>query len=180
MTRTKILVFFVLLAACAVSSDVLAQSAAPELYGVKEVILEYTRFDSPKVSDACSLSREQVSGVLAKSFAGTSVPAIPSIDAKPPMIGVARIQLIPQISTYSNESLECVSWIGLSAESHSNIVIPPVQTARSVRVIYWQSRMQVSSGQSNHEQKVSDAIRKMAENFTQQYRVAQPPEILVK
>jgi len=165
---------------CALPSLVLAQGAAPELYGVREVVVDYARFDNPKASDSCGLSREMVSSILSKSFSGTSFPAVMSIEAKPPVLGVARIQLIPQISTYTNDSLDCISWISLTAENKANIVVPPVQTARNLRVIYWQSRMLASSGRTTHEQKVIDALKSMADDLIQRYRVAQPPEISIK
>lgn len=153
-----------------------AQGAAPEMFGVGEVIVDYVHLDDPKASDTCGLSREMIASTLTKAFVGTSVPATAVVDAKPPSLGVARIDLIPEISTYADESLDCVSWVSLSAESHANLVIPPVSTTRDVTVLYWRKHNRIASGQTVHAQKIVEVLEKMAEQFAQQYRVDQPPE----
>ncbi|MFA4994333.1 MAG: hypothetical protein WC521_03415 [Bdellovibrionales bacterium] len=151
-----------------------AQGAAPELFGVGEVIINYTKFTDANASDSCGLAREQLASVFTSSFAGTTVPAVAMVDAKPQMVGVARIQLIPEVSTYVDENLNCASWISLSAESRIRAVIPPVTAPRNVTAIYWRQHNKVVSGQSLHPQKVADVVRKMVEQFSQQYRLDQP------
>ena len=165
------------LSLCLAPSFAQAQSTAPELFGVREVVVEAARFDDPKASDTCGLSREFVSSTLAKSFAGTGVPAISAVDVRPPMLGVARVQLIPEISTRTDENLSCVSWISLSTESHANVVLSPIATPRSVTVVYWRQHMLAASGQSGHTQAVGNVLQKMAEQFAQQYTLDQPPAL---
>lgn len=154
-----------------------AEGAAPEMLGVREVILDYARFSDPKASDTCGLGREQIASELFKALNGTGVPAVPVADAKPPVMGVARIDLIPQIDTHADDNLDCVTWVSLSAESRANAVIPPVATLRGVTVLYWRQHVMIASNQSAHEQLVGDNLEKMAAQFAQQYRLDQPPEL---
>ena len=153
------------------------QGAAPEMFGVNEVIVDYAHFDDPAAAASCSLSRDDVAAVLAKAFAGSGVPAVAAVDAKPVVVGTARINLIPEISSYLDENLGCMSWASLSAESRSKVVVMPVSTLRSETVIYWRQHTLVVSGQSIHVRMVDDALQKMAAQFIQEYRIDQPPEI---
>ncbi len=151
-----------------------AQGVAPGMYGVGEIIVEYAQFNDPKASNSCNLSRESIASVLSGAFAGTTVPVVAVADAKPPARGVARIQLIPEIASFVDENLECISWISLSAESRIDVVIPPVGAPRSVTAVYWRQRVGVSSGQSVHADRVGEILKKMADQFSQQYRLDQP------
>ncbi|MFA5040250.1 MAG: hypothetical protein WC464_01275 [Bdellovibrionales bacterium] len=156
--------------------EVCAQGYAPELYNVGEVIVNYVRLDDPKAASICGLSREEIASVFASSFEGTGVPAVAALDAKPPMVGKARIQLIPQIATYADENMNCVSWISITAESRANLAIPPVNVPRGVTILYWRQHAKVFSSQTIHSQKVKDVLKKMALEFAQRYRLDQPPE----
>ena len=151
--------------------------AAPELFGVKEVIVEYARFDDPKASESCGLSRERIMDTLIKTLHNTTVPAVEAVESRPVVQGVARVQLIPEVYSYVDENLYCVSWISLSAESHGNVVVPPIGTQRSVTVVYWRQHTEVASNQSPHAQKVDDVLQKVVTQFAQQYRIDQPPEL---
>ena len=153
-----------------------AQGAAPELFGVREVIINPAQFDDVKAASTCGVTREKIGSALAFIFHGTTVPAIADADAKPPSLGIARIQLVPEVFTYANESLDCVSWVSLTAESHANAVISPVTTLRSVKVVYWQQHTKVVSGMTLHDQRITDVLQKMALQFAQQYRADQPVE----
>jgi hypothetical protein len=174
MRIIKFLLFSALLCLSFAPTQAVAQGAAPELFGVGEVIINYTKFVDASASDSCGLSREQLANILKSSFAGTTVPAVAVVDAKPQMVGVARIQLIPEITTYVDENLNCASWISLSAESRIKVVIPPVSAPRNVTAVYWRQHNKVVSGQSLHPQKVADVVKKMVEQFSQQYRLDQP------
>lgn len=153
---------------------------APGMYDVGEVIVDNAHFDDAKTSDRCGVSRDMVAQIFVKAFADTSVTAIPIADAKPPMLGIARIQLIPQISTFTDDSLDCMSWISLTAQSKASVIIPPVPSARDVTIVYSQQHDSVFSGQSIHAQRVTEILQKMAAQFAQQYKADQPPSPLGK
>jgi hypothetical protein len=172
--RKKGLLFLCLVLA---PTTAMAQGAAPELFGVREVSVEYARFDDPKMATTCGLSREHIAEVLNKALTGTGVPYFAAVDAKPQTLGVARIQLIPQISSYTGDNLSCVSFVSLSAQSHTNAVIPPVPTLRSAVVIYWEQHTRVATNQSLQVEKIDEVLQKMATQFAQQYRLDQPPDL---
>ncbi|MDE1901348.1 MAG: hypothetical protein KGI37_06875 [Alphaproteobacteria bacterium] len=152
-----------------------AQGAAPGLYAVGDIILEPARFPDPKAANSCGLSNDGIVDALTKAFAGTQIPVTVAAIARPPQMGVARIDLIPEIYTHVGDSLNCVSFVSLSAESPANVTIPPVATPRGITALYWQQSTMVASDQTNHAQTVNDVLQKMAAQFTQEYRVAQPP-----
>jgi hypothetical protein len=175
MNASKFASFAFFFLACA--SQAHAQGAAPAMYNVREVVVDYTRFDDPKAAQACGLGREQISATLMNALKDTGVPAIAASDARPVSMGVARIQLVPEIYVYETESLDCVSFVSLTAESKINAVIPPVTTPRHVDAIYWQQHAKLISDLTGHAQKLTEVMQKMAAQFVQQYRLDQPPEI---
>ena len=166
-------VFFLLVA----PSVTMAQGAAPEMFGVREVVIDNVKFDDPKAADMCGLTRQQIADDIANALAGTGVPAVPVAEARPPVMGVARINLIPTISARADDSLNCTSWVGMSAENRANAVIPPVGSLRSVTVIYWRQHTTALSNQSTHHQVIDDVVKKMTAQFAQQYKLDQPPDI---
>jgi len=174
--RIKKFAALLLATGLAFSANAHAQGAAPEMFGVREVVVEYARFDDPKAAEACGLTRENIASTLAAALNNTGVPAVAVTDARPLSLGVARIQLVPEIYAYANESLDCVSWVSLTAENRVSAVIPPVPTLRSVNVVYWQQHTKIISGQSIHQQRVTDTLQKMVAQFVQQYKLDQPPE----
>jgi hypothetical protein len=155
-----------------------AQGTAPEMFGVGEVVVEYAQFADPSASDTCSLSREQIASVLSEAFVGTKVPAVAASEAKPQILGIARIQFVPMISSHVDENLGCISWISVSAESRINAVIPPVSPPRSVTAVYWRQNAKVSSGQSIHAKKVAEILKKIVDQFAQQYKLDQPGAVI--
>ena len=176
MTMRKTGMFFLFLALA--PSSAWAQAAAPGMFGVQEVIVEYARFEDAKAADSCGLSREQIADAIAKTLVGTGVPAVPVAEAKPPAMGVARIQLITEVFSRIDETLSCTSFVSLSAESKSNAILPPISTPRSITAVYWRRHAMIISGQSMHGQQITAAVQKMLMPFIQQYRVDQPPVIV--
>ena len=178
MRKVGCLLLSSLLCLSLVSMKAHAEGAVPELFGVREVVVGLTQFDDPKASDICGLSREQIASAFARSFAGSTVPAIPEQEARPPVMGIFRIKLIPMISTYADANLNCASWISLSAENRISGAIPPLGILRTVTSVYWRYHIKVSTSQSMHAQRVTETIQKLADKFALQYRQDQPPELL--
>ena len=73
-------------------------------------------------------------------------------DAKPPVQGRARINLLADIYSLNSEGLDCTSWVSLTAETRNNVHVPPVDLARNITVLYWQEGSMLGSGQTTHEQ----------------------------
>jgi len=167
----------VLFAASFLPSNLYAQASAPGMFDVKEVVIQYARFANPKASDVCGLTREGVNTLLIKTLADGLVPAISVADAKPPMMGVARIEIVPEISTISNQGLDCTSWVSLTAQSQNNVRIPPIDAMRNVTVVYWRKGTLTMTDQSLHSGTVADLLQKMATDFAQRYLLDQPPKI---
>jgi hypothetical protein len=128
-------------------------------------------------ADSCNVTRDQVASVLVKALSGSTVPMVPVIDARPVAIGVARIQLVPEIASHLDDNLGCVSFISLTAKSTAKVVVSPISTLRDETILYWQDHIMIASGQSIHGERVGDALQKLALKFAQQYRLDQPPEI---
>ncbi len=177
MKKSAYFLFLTLLYLPFAPQEAQAQGSAPELYNVGEVIINYVKFEDTKASDYCRLEREQIAAVFKKGFLESGVPATAVVDARPPMVGVARIQLLTEISTHVDENMNCVSWISLSAENRATVVIPPVNAPRNVTVVYWRHHMKAVSGQSLHPKKVEDALLKVIDQFSRQYRLDQPPSL---
>jgi hypothetical protein len=172
----KITLFF--LSLCFLPFQAHAQGAAPELFGVHEIVVEFAKFPQAKASETCGLTREEIAADIMRGFAGSPIPAVSVVDAKPPSLGVARIELVPEISSRSDETLNCTSWISLSAESRANTIISPVTTLRSITAVYWRQHTIATSSEAAHPKTVDDIIQRMAAQFAQQYLADQPPDTL--
>ena len=153
-----------------------AQGAAPEMYGVHEIILEQSVIDDTKSATTCGVTSEKIELALDNVFKDSGVPVVIAANARPQSLGVARIQLIPEVYTHVDETLGCVSWVSLSAENRVTAVIAPVKALRSINLLYWQQHTKVATAQTVHQQKVIDMMQKMATQFVQKYRESQPPD----
>jgi hypothetical protein len=154
-----------------------AQTSAPALFDVQEIIVQYTHFGDPKTADACGLVREDLAKIIGKIMQDNGVPAFSVVEAKPPEIDVARIDLVPEIYTFSGNGLDCTSWVSLTAKSEGNVHVPPVDAPRNVTVIYWRQGLMLSSSQALHARVVGEAMQKLAGQFAQKYRLDQPPPL---
>jgi hypothetical protein len=154
-----------------------AQGSTAAMAEVKEVLLQYANIANTEAAGQCSLSRESLNDDLQRNLKLGSVPIILVNEAKPAMLGVARIELLPEIVTIYFEGLGCTSWISLAAQSKHSLKIPPVETPRSITVSYWRSGLMVSTNISSHSRLVAEAFQKLAKKFADQYRLDQPPPL---
>jgi hypothetical protein len=120
------------------------------------------------------LKRLDIPGLIAKALQEEGLPAVAESKAKPPMLSVARIELIPQIASTDDGGLDCASLVSILAESEATVHIPPVDAPRSVTILYWHEGAMAASGQSVHGTLVSDMLHKMALEFVTAYKRAQP------
>jgi len=153
-----------------------AAGAAPGMDGVKDIIVEPILFNDPKAADACGLSRDALTDTVIKEMKADNLPASLAADAQPPMIGVARIDLVTQVYTINND-LDCTSWIEATALSKSNAIVPPIEVPRSVTVQYWHQGTMVYGAQSLHEHSINEVLQKMLHQFAKQYELDQPPAL---
>jgi hypothetical protein len=163
-----------MLSGVAAPSPILAAGAAPALDGVKEIIIQPVQFSDPKAADACGLSRDDITGAVLKELQNGNAPVILASEAKPPMIGVARVDLYTQVYTLNSQDLDCASWIETSVTSKSNVVVLPIEVPRSVSIDYWRQGTIVATNQSQHQAMVKYTVEKMMQLFAKQYQVDQP------
>ncbi len=175
---------FVKLAAAAVlassaSFPALAyEGAAPSLSGVGEMLLRSPHVGNREAAEACGVGRGEFMDALAQSLKSSGVTVIRESGAKPPVIGVARIDVVPEIVVLSKRGVgDCTSWISLSAQTNNTIRIPPVEAPRSVTVVYWKKGILVSSGETAHSRTVSNEMAGLGRDLGNQHRVDQPPAL---
>ncbi|MFY9288619.1 MAG: hypothetical protein WAO98_08985 [Alphaproteobacteria bacterium] len=154
-----------------------AQASAPALYGVQEVVYHYAQFPNAKDTETCKMNREDIAASIKKILKGNNINALSVTEAKPPMMGIARIELIPEVTTSTKGGLDCTSFISLTARTKANVKIPPIETMRHVTIIYWQQTAMIPTDLSVHATTVLNGISKMAEAFAQQYHIDQPPAL---
>jgi hypothetical protein len=170
--------FAVLTALLFFAPNAQAQSgSASGMFGVEEVIIQYTRLGNAKTAEACGLSREKFADILKNTLQDNGVPAIPVDEAKPALAGVTRIDLVPSVFSYNGQGLDCISWVSLSVESRNRVHIPPIDIPRSVIITYWREGALISSDQITHQRVVGDALQKQAKLFADQYKLDQPPAL---
>ena len=170
--ESLLILFFLLL----LPSAVYAQGAAPALFGVREIVIQYAHFLYPQASNSCGLVRDNLADELNKVLQGANLPAVSTAIAKPPQIGVARIDLLPEVVSTNSEGLDCTSWVSLTAQSQSNVKVQPVDVLRNVTIGYWHEGTMIASGQSVHAHLVTETLQKMATEFAEQYKLDQRPQ----
>ena len=146
-----------------------ASGAAGAMFSVQAVNLDYVHFGNPKASEDCGLARDDVSNAVKAALQASNLPTVTLAQPKPPIISVARVEVIPEITSI-NQGLDCVSWVSLSAQTENNLTIPPVEILRNVTISYWRQGALINSGQSIHQRAVVEAFQKMAASFGKQYR----------
>jgi hypothetical protein len=161
----------------AIPSFACAQGAAPAMFGVEEVIVQIPHFGNDKTADECGLDPSELSDILEQTLQQNNVPAVSVAEAKPSVIGIARINLLPDVFSFNSQGLDCTSWVSLAAESRNSVRIPPVDTSRNVTISYWREGIMLASSQTTHERTVGEALRKLARQFATQYKLDQPPPV---
>lgn len=170
------------LAVCAflvlIASPAIAQNGtAPGMFNVKDVIVQFARFGDPETADSCGLSREDLAAALNKTLKDKGVPATPVTEAEPPVLGAARIELVPEVFSFNSQGLDCTSWLSLTAQSQNSVHIPPVDISRNVMITYWHEGVLLSSSQATHERIIGEALQRLGQKFAQQYKLDQPPAL---
>jgi hypothetical protein len=158
-------------------SAVMAQGAAPAMFGVEEAVIQVPHFGNDKTADECGLDPGPLLDIIEKTLQDKNVPAVSVAEAKPSVIGVARINLVPDIFSFNSQGLDCTSWITLTAESRNSVRIPPVDTSRNVTITYWREGMMLGSNQTTHQGVIGEAFRKLALDFAKRYKLDQPPPL---
>lgn len=154
-----------------------AQGAAPPMFGVEEVVIQIPHFGNDKTADECGLDSATLSDIIEDTLKDNNVPAVSVAEAKPSVLGVARINLLPDVFSFNSQGLDCTSWVSLSAESRNSVRIPPVDTSRNVTISYWREGTLLASSQTTHERTVGEALRKLGRHFAEQYKLDQPPPL---
>ena len=150
----------------------------PPMFGVEEIVIPNSPISAMiKPPTIAASIQQRLSDVLEQTLKENNVPAVSVAEAKPSVIGIARINLLADIFTFNSQGLDCTSWVSLAAESHNSVRVPPVDTSRSVTINYWREGTLLGSSQTTHERTVGDALRKLAQHFAQQYKLDQPPPL---
>jgi hypothetical protein len=160
-----------------IPATALAQGAAPAMFGVEDIVIQIPHFGDDKTADSCGLDPSELADTIEETLKDHNVPVSSVTEAKPSAIGVARVNLLPDIFTFNSQGLDCTSWVSLAAESRNSVRIPPVDTSRSVTISYWREGTMLASSQSTHERAVVEAFRKLARQFAEQYKLDQPPSL---
>jgi len=153
------------------------ESAAQGLYGVKEILVRPVRFDDAATAKSCRLDPGELDALIMKELQDNNLPAIPEAEARPSLMDVARINLIPQIVPYNSQGLDCVTWVSMYAESRNHLRVLPIEIPRVVVVLYWRQGQLVSSAVSVHADHVDNALHTMIHEFGVRYVTAQPPTV---
>ncbi len=152
-------------------------ASAPSMTGVQEVLLQYVRFASDRTEESCGLTRGEMEKNILKALTVVGIPVVPVIDAKPPMLGVARIELLPEVVSLGGNATECTSWVSLTAQTQNTLTIAPVAIPRSVTIIYFKSGLLLNSSVTSHAQIVGEAFGKLADQFGRRFKLDQPPPL---
>lgn len=157
-------------------------NAGPSLLNVKEIVIQNPRIGNPRAADMCSLSQQDFLNSIDRTMKTDNVPAVLINKAKPGLASIARIDVIPEIVAIDNAvqnktDENCTTWVSLVAQTQNVLVVPPVETPRSVVVTYWRSGLIVQSPQTSHNRLVNETLQKLTRDFDKQYQVAQPPDL---
>ncbi|NTU76867.1 MAG: hypothetical protein HGA90_03505, partial [Alphaproteobacteria bacterium] len=92
-----------------------AEGAAPAMAGVKEFVLQYPHLGgSSQQAPPCGMTAGEANDALLRVLKAEGLPVVPIIDAKPSMIGVARVEILPEIISINNQDIDCTSWVSLT------------------------------------------------------------------
>ncbi|MDD5587197.1 MAG: hypothetical protein PHY92_09660 [Alphaproteobacteria bacterium] len=153
------------------------EGAAPALSNVKEMVVQGLRISDTAANKNCGITAETLSKALLKSLKNYGLPAFSLIEAKPSMMGVARIELFPEVVSANTEGIVCTSWVSVSAQTQNTLPLPPIETPRNVIVTYWRGGVLVSSVESTHGKVLADAFEKLARQLSIQFNRDQPPPL---
>lgn len=154
----------------------LSAGSAPALLGVQEIIVRAERIGDEDAAGSCLSQIGDGADLVLKKLKEDNLPAFSVMDA-PSNTSAARIDLQPEILTLQRQGLDCISWVSLTAQSRETLQVLPVRPTRNVMVTYWRGGLIVSSTRIAHPRAVGEALAKLAQGFSRQYRADQPPPL---
>lgn len=165
------------LSSLAVASAASAQGTLPAMSGVTEIILQPARVANREHAEKCGLSDTLIADTLLKLLKADALPVYTLMDRQERDPRIARIDLLPEISTLLLHNVDCVTFVTLSAQSKQPMRIPPIERARNVQTVYWRNGVMFNSTQISHAEITGNALQKLAAQFSRQYRLDQPPKL---
>jgi len=162
---------------CAAPPAPVRAQSAPALSGVTEIVVQPTRFTNPEAAQSCGLSSSAITNDLAKFAKEYGAPASNVAEAKPALIGAARVELASEITTLLTQDAECLSFVSAWAQTRNTMAIAPIKAARNVTILYWKNGLLVKSTEPGHARLIKDVLDKLARSFAEQYKVDQPADL---
>ena len=150
-------------------------TSAPALFGIHDIVLQYARLGDKDASASCGIIPGTLLSDFFRAMKSYGLPIQSLLEAKPPMVGVPRVDLVPEIYSVYDKGLNCVSWVSLTAQSQSAMPLAPVPTPRRVTVTYWRNGVLIGSPENFHAHEVSEALLRLGHQFADQYKTDQPP-----
>lgn len=154
-----------------------SEGSAPALSNIQELVVQNIRFGNNTGKSICGVRDDVLLARVVQDLKSYNLPAFSVMEAKPIKIGVARVEIVPEILSTNSQGIECTSWVSLTAQSNNTLRIPPIETPRNIIVTYWRANILVSSSENAHPQVLNDAFDKLTRKFAQQFRMDQPPPL---
>lgn len=161
-------------------STALAQGTvqtAPSFYAVTEFVLQHPRFGNPKASGACGTSTGELTKIVLAALKTNKLPVISIVGAPPPRPNIERVDILPDVVTLQMHPDECVSWISLTVQQRVPLRLDPVPAPREMNIVYWHGGLMAGSTVNSHPNALKDAVTKIGQSLSRQYRADQPPTI---
>lgn len=154
-----------------------AEGSIPALADVAAIQVQPGRMGNKAASDTCGLSSGEVSAEILKALKELQLPATSIMETPSDTQGRLKIELYPDVVTINSQNVDCITWLSLSAQSRSTLVVPPSRLPRNVTISYWRGGMMISSTQISHQRMVKEGLDKLAGQLAKQYRLDQPPAL---
>lgn len=163
---------FVLLASPAAQAQ--NRLLAP-LSGVAQIVVVEPLINDQQIAADCRINIKEVQKYITDYLNRENLPVI-LVENSAEMVrtDLFRLTIRPEIATLKDGVVNCVSWVGLKAESQHTVRLPPLPDRKTVTVSYWNRGGLVLTPIVDHAQGIQNAYTIVMRNFVKQYRVDNP------
>ncbi len=159
------------------SAQTMNLGTAPSLSGVTSILTQVPVVNDAEVASSCGTADPDLINDMVGYLQDRGFPVVRPLDAKPLILGEARVELVPEVVSFNNQGLDCVSWVALTAQSQKTLVILPVAQPRAVTITYWRRGLLVSSNVATHGRVVAETLYSLGKKFGDRYKSDQPPAL---
>lgn len=147
----------------------------PPLAQINQILVAEPNVSDSKVVADCNLNVKQIQQDIIKVLSTEKLPV--TLNQNALRADQVTLTLKPEIATLKDGVVNCISYVGLKAESLYTLQLPPLTERKSVNVSLWNRGGLILTPVIDHPAGVTNAFNILSNVFVKQYRLDNPATV---